>query len=130
VSCLRVGVVQNWFHGTRRRDIAALKAHERELRTAGGESTSKFGSVARGEYPATAGRGLPGAGAPLLQPPERDGRAAVGILGCKVDVIEEPVRKKGFQTRPPAGRHLVRAENAHAIRRYAADMGIGANRAD
>jgi predicted nucleotidyltransferase len=85
--------------------IAALKAHEQELRTAGVESASLFGSVARGEDSANdvdvAVRLGKNFSAPGLQYfsrlSELEGHLS-GILGCKVDVIEEPVRKKRFQT--------------------------------
>ena len=85
--------------------IAALKAHEQELRTAGVLSVSLFGSVARGEDPADdvdlAVRLGQSFSAPGLNHfsrwSELEGRLS-GMLGCKVDVIEEPVRKKRFQT--------------------------------
>jgi predicted nucleotidyltransferase len=93
--------------------IAALKAHERELRTAGVESVSLFGSVARGEDSAEdvdlavrLGEGFSAPGLDYFAAPgldyfrrlsELEARLS-GILGCKVDVIEEPVRKKRFQT--------------------------------
>jgi predicted nucleotidyltransferase len=85
--------------------IAALKAHEQELRTAGVSSASLFGSVARGEDSAHdvdvavrlsenfSARGLDY----FSRLSHLEGRLS-GILGCKVDVIEEPVRKKRFQT--------------------------------
>ena len=85
--------------------IAALKAHERELRTAGVLSVSVFGSVARGEVSAHdvdvavrlsenfSARGL----SYFSRLNELEGRLS-GILGCKVDVIEEPVRGRRFQT--------------------------------
>ena len=85
--------------------IAALQAHEQELRTAGVESVSLFGSVARGEYAANdvdlAVRLGENFSAPGLNYFSRLSELEVrlsGILGCKVDVIEEPVRKKRFQT--------------------------------
>ena len=85
--------------------LAVLKAHEQELRAAGVESVSLFGSVARGEGSAAdvdlAVRLGDGFSAPGLsyfsRLSELEGRLS-GILGCKVDVIEEPVRKKRFQT--------------------------------
>src|SRR5580658_3778868 len=89
----------------RDRVIAALKAHEQELRTAGVLSVSLFGSVARGENSAhdvdVAVRLSQNFSEPGLQYFSRlsdlEGRLSV-ILGCQVDVIEEPVRKKRFQT--------------------------------
>ncbi len=85
--------------------IAALKAHEQELRAAGVLSVSLFGSVARGEDPANdvdvAVRLGENFSAPGLnyfsRLSELEGHLS-GILGCKVDVIEEPVRKKRLQT--------------------------------
>ena len=85
--------------------IAALKAHERELRMAGVESVSLFGSVARGEdfardvdLAVRLGEGFSAPGLNYLRRlSELEGRLS-GILGCKVDVVEEPVRKKRFQT--------------------------------
>jgi predicted nucleotidyltransferase len=89
----------------RDRVIAALKAHEQELRTAGVLGLSLFGSVARGEDSThdidVAVRLSENFSAPGLDYFSRlsklEGRLT-GILGCKVDVIEEPVRKKRFQT--------------------------------
>jgi predicted nucleotidyltransferase len=85
--------------------IAALKAHEQELRTSGVLSVSLFGSVARGEAFAddvdVAVRLAENFSAPGLnyfsRLSELEGHLS-GILGCKVDVIEEPVRKRRFQT--------------------------------
>jgi predicted nucleotidyltransferase len=84
--------------------IAALKAHEQELRSAGVESVSLFGSVARGEDAARdvdlAVRLGDSFSAPGLhyfgRLSELEGRLS-SILGCRVDVIEEPVRKKRLQ---------------------------------
>jgi hypothetical protein len=85
--------------------IAALKAHEQELRSAGVLSVSLFGSVAGGEVSAQdvdvavrlgetfSARGIDYFG----RLSELEGRLS-SILGCKVDVIEEPVRRKRFQT--------------------------------
>ncbi len=91
--------------GLVRRDevIAALKAHEEELRTAGVWSVSLFGSVARGEESAHDVDVAVRVGANFSTPglnylaclSELEGRRS-GILGCKVDVVEEPVRKKRF----------------------------------
>jgi predicted nucleotidyltransferase len=85
--------------------IAALKAHEQELRTAGVLSVSLFGSVARGEESAhdvdVAVRLGEGFSAPGLDYFGRLSELEVrlsGILGCQVDVVEEPVRKRRFQT--------------------------------
>jgi hypothetical protein len=85
--------------------IAALKAHERELRMEGVQSLSLFGSLARGEGSAHdvdvavrlsadfSARGLKY----LTRLDELEKRIS-GIVGCKVDVVEEPARKKRFQT--------------------------------
>jgi uncharacterized protein len=85
--------------------IAALKAHEQEIRTAGILSVSLFGSVARGEdsphdvdVAVRLGNHFSAPGLNYLtRLSELEGRLS-GILGCKVDVIEEPVRKKRLQT--------------------------------
>jgi predicted nucleotidyltransferase len=85
--------------------LAALKAHEQELRTVGVLSVSLFGSVARGQNSAhdidvavRLGKNFSAPGLQFLSRlSELEGRLS-GILGCKVDVIEEPVRKKRFQT--------------------------------
>jgi len=88
----------------RARVIAKLKAHEQELRTAGVLSLSLFGSVARGEVSThdvdlavRLGEGFSAPGLAYFgRLSELEGRLS-GILGCKVDVVEEPVRKKRFQ---------------------------------
>jgi len=85
--------------------IAALQAHEQELRTSGVLSLSLFGSVARGEDFADDVDVVVRLGETFSAPglhyfsrlSELEGHLS-GILGCKVDVIEEPVRKKRFQT--------------------------------
>jgi len=87
------------------RIIDALKAHEQELRTAGVLGLSLFGSVARGEDSAhdidvavRLGENFSARGLNYFSRlSELEGRLS-GILGCKVDVVEEPVRKKRFQT--------------------------------
>jgi predicted nucleotidyltransferase len=84
--------------------IAALKAHEQELRTAGVLGLSLFGSVARGEdsthdvdVAVRLGENFSAPGLSYFSRlSELEGRLS-GILGCRVDVIEEPVRKKRFQ---------------------------------
>jgi predicted nucleotidyltransferase len=85
--------------------IAALKAHEQELRTAGVLSVSLFGSVARGEdsthdidVAVRLGKNFSAPGLDYFSRlGELEGRLA-GILGCKVDLVEEPVHKKRLQT--------------------------------
>lgn len=109
-SCATAGVAQACELckiGFMERDhvIAALKAHERELRMAGVESVSLFGSVARGEgapgdvdLAVRLGEGVSAPGLDYFSRlGELEGRQS-GILGWEVDVIEEPVRKKRFQT--------------------------------
>jgi len=87
------------------RAIAALRAHEQELRQAGVLSASLFGSVARGEGVGNdvdiavrlgenfSPRGL----AYFTRLSELEMRLSC-IVGCSVDVVEEPVRKKRFQS--------------------------------
>jgi predicted nucleotidyltransferase len=95
--------VQNWLHGTRP-VIAALKAHEQEFRAAGVLSVSLFGSVARGEDSAhdidvavRLGENFSARGFHYFRSlSELEGRLS-DILGCKVDVIEESVRKNVFK---------------------------------
>ena len=97
-------VVQD--NGSMERDhiIAALKAHEPELRTAGVLSVSLFGSVARGEASAhdvdvavRLGENFSAPGLNYLSRLSELEEHLSGILGCKVDVVEEPVRKQRFQ---------------------------------
>jgi uncharacterized protein len=84
--------------------ICVLKAHEPELRAAGVVSASLFGSMARGEDPAhdadVAVRLGPNFSAPGLDyftcMDKLESRLSK-ILGCKVDVVEETVRKERFQ---------------------------------
>lgn len=89
----------------RDRVLAALKAHERELRSAGILSVSLFGSVARGDDSAhdvdlavRLGEDFSAPGLDYLSRLSDLEERLSGILGCKVDVIEEPVRKQRFQT--------------------------------
>lgn len=84
--------------------LAALKQHEAELRTAGVLSVSLFGSVARGEDSANnvdvavrLGEGFSARGLDYFRRLRELEARLSGILGCKVDVIEEPVRKERFQ---------------------------------
>lgn len=71
---------------------------------AGVESVSLFGSVARGEdspgdvdLAVRLGEGFSAPGLNYFSRlSELEGRLS-GMLGCKVDVIEEPVRKQRFQ---------------------------------
>jgi uncharacterized protein len=89
----------------RDRAIAILRAHEGQLRAAGVERLSIFGSVARGD----AG---PGSDVDILvrlsPDAQKGGLAYFGrladlthqleqILGCSVDVIVEPVQKEALR---------------------------------
>ena len=84
--------------------IRALRAHERELRAEGVVSVSLFGSVARGESTTHDVNVVVRLGQSFSHPgldyfgrmDELEERLA-RILGCKVDVVEEPVRKARFQ---------------------------------
>jgi predicted nucleotidyltransferase len=85
--------------------IAALKAHEQEFRAAGVVSVSLFGSVARGETPAQdvdvvvrLGETFSEPGLDYISRLDDLEQKLSGILGCKVDVVEEPVRKARFQS--------------------------------
>jgi predicted nucleotidyltransferase len=77
----------------------------RRLRAEGVLSVSLFGSVARGEdsthdvdVVVRLGENFSTPGLNYISRlGELEGRLS-GILGCKVDVIEEPVRKKRLQT--------------------------------
>jgi len=84
--------------------IAALKTHEQELRAAGVVSVSLFGSVARGEHPAhdvdvvvRLGENFSEPGLDYFSRLDDLEVRLSKILGCKVDVVEEPVRKARFQ---------------------------------
>jgi predicted nucleotidyltransferase len=85
--------------------IAALREHEEELRRAGVLSASVFGSVARGEVPANdvdvavrLGENFSARGLNYFMSLSELELRLSGILGCRVDVVEEPVRKRRFQT--------------------------------
>ena len=84
--------------------IAALKAHEHEFRAAGVVSVSLFGSVARGENPThdvdvvvRLGDNFSERGLDYISRLDDLEQRLSGILCCKVDVVEEPVRKQRFQ---------------------------------
>jgi predicted nucleotidyltransferase len=104
-GCPRARVVQD--NGSMERDqiIAALKAHEQELRIAGVVSVSLFGSVARGEnsehdvdVAVRLGKDFSAPGLNYFSRLSDLEEYLSAILGCRVDVIEEPVRKQRFQT--------------------------------
>ena len=84
--------------------ITALRAHEPELRATGVKALSLFGSVARGESPAhdvdvavRLGETFSHGGFDYFSRLDELERHLSRILGCKVDVVEEPVRKERFQ---------------------------------
>lgn len=84
--------------------IRALKAHEQELRAAGVVSASLFRSTARGEPgPADVdiavrlGENFSHGGFSYFGRTEDLEQRLSQLLNCKVDVIEEPVRKERFQ---------------------------------
>jgi predicted nucleotidyltransferase len=84
--------------------IGALKAHEQDLRAAGVVSVSLFGSVARGEGPThdvdvavRLGENFSEPGLDYFSRMDELEERLAKILGCKVDVVEEPVRKQRFQ---------------------------------
>jgi hypothetical protein len=89
-----------------RRDqvIGALRAHEQELRAAGVVSVSLFGSLARGENPAhdvdvvvRLGKNFSERGLDYVSRLDDLEQRLSEILGCRVDVVEEPVRKERLQ---------------------------------
>ena len=84
--------------------ISALRAHQKEFRAAGVVSASLFGSTARGE----ANSGDVDIAVRLAEDFSRGGFDYFGrledleqrlsqVLGFRVDVVEEPVRKPRFQ---------------------------------
>jgi predicted nucleotidyltransferase len=88
---------------TAERVIATLRAHEAELRRAGLQSVSLFGSVARGETESDSDIDLaaefdPGARMDLLQLAALERRIAE-LLGSPVDLLPEPAEKSRLQDR-------------------------------
>jgi len=88
----------------REQAIAALKAHEQEFRTAGVVGVSLFGSMARGETPAQdvdvavrLGESFSDPGLDYISRLDDLEQRLTEILGCRVDVVEEPVRKARLQ---------------------------------
>jgi hypothetical protein len=84
--------------------IAALRAHEQEFRTAGVVGVSLFGSVARGENPThdvdlavRLGENFSKPGLDFFSRLNDLEIRLSEILGCEVDVVEEPVRKPSLQ---------------------------------
>ena len=94
--------------------IAKLRTHEQELKAAGVVSVSVFGSTARGDagddsdvdiavrFTENFSRG----GFDYFGRLEELERQLSRMLGCKVDVVEEPVRKQRFQIRIDRDRAL------------------------
>ncbi len=90
---------------TRNQVLETLRAHEAELRATGVAAASLFGSMARGEAsPADidiAVRLSPGfskGGFHYFGRLEALERQFSQLLGCVVDVVEEPVRRAQFQS--------------------------------
>jgi uncharacterized protein len=84
--------------------ISILRAHEAELRAKGVESVSIFGSVARGEpnpqdvdLAVRLGRSFSERGFDFIGRLDELERRLGQILGCEVDVVEEPVSRKRVQ---------------------------------
>ena len=84
--------------------IALLKAHEPEFRLAGVAALSLFGSVARGENHAhdvdvavRLGENFSKRGLDYFSRLNELEHRLSEILGCKVDVVEEPARKPRLQ---------------------------------
>jgi uncharacterized protein len=89
----------------RERVLATLRQHEQEFRNSGVLGVSLFGSVARGESPAhdvdlavRLGKDFSRPGFDYFSRLSELERRLSEILGCKVDVLEEPVRKLRLQS--------------------------------
>jgi hypothetical protein len=90
---------------TRDRAIAVLRAHESSLRRAGVASISLFGSVARDDVTSTSDIDLAVRLAPAFSAGGfdyfgqfEDLRAELAtILGCPVDLVEEPAQRPTLQ---------------------------------
>jgi predicted nucleotidyltransferase len=89
----------------REQAIATLRDYEPELKAMGVVSASLFGSVARDEAGDDAdvdvavklSGSFSKGGLDYFWQRERLRKRLAGLLGCKVDVVEEPVRKERFQ---------------------------------
>jgi uncharacterized protein len=84
--------------------IATLREHEPELKAAGVVSVSLFGSTARGEaepgdvdIAVRLAKSFSHGGFDYFGRLEDLQNKLAQLLGCKVDVVEEPVRKERFQ---------------------------------
>jgi predicted nucleotidyltransferase len=85
--------------------IATLREHEPELKAAGVVSVSLFGSTARREadpgdvdLAVRLGGDFSHGGFDYFWRLEQLQQRLSRLLGCKVDVVAEPVRKEHFQT--------------------------------
>jgi predicted nucleotidyltransferase len=94
--------------------IAILRAHESELRTAGVLSLSLFGSAARGERRVDSDVDVAVRLAENFSEPGFDYFSRLDaleaqlaeVLGCNVDVVEEPVRRERLQKKIDMDRAL------------------------
>lgn len=94
--------------------IATLRIHELELKAAGVLSVSVFGSTGRDDagkdsdvdVAVRLGEGFSRGGFDYFGRLEELERHLSLMLGCKVDVVEEPVRKQRFQTQIDRDRAL------------------------
>jgi len=84
--------------------LTTLRAHEPELKAAGVVSLSLFGSTARDEAaPADVdiavrlATSFSSGGFDYFYQLEQLQKRLSGLLGCKVDVVPEPVQKERFQ---------------------------------
>lgn len=87
--------------------IHALRSHERELRAAGIRSLSLFGSAARGEAGPRSDvdvvveldESFAEGGFAYFGRLDALGRKIEGIVGRKIDIVTEPVRKERLRRR-------------------------------
>ncbi len=89
---------------TREEAIAILRRHELELKAAGVVSVSLFGSTARDEsdpddvdIAVRLDKNFSTGGFDYFWQREQLRENLSNLLGCKADLVEEPVRKPGFQ---------------------------------
>jgi uncharacterized protein len=91
---------------SREQVIATLRTHESELKAAGVLSVSVFGSTGRGDagedsdvdVAVRLGKDFSRVGFDYFGRLEELEQHLSRMLGCKVDVVEEPVRKQRFHT--------------------------------
>jgi uncharacterized protein len=94
--------------------IAMLRTHEQELKEAGVVRLSLFGSIARGDagpdsdidIAVRVGEGFSSGGFDYFWRLEQLQKRLSQLLGCQVDVVAEPVRKKRFQNEIDRDRSL------------------------